>query len=105
MAENNHRPLLIFPTPATVDRTIPPHGFRESTLNKPTLQQQINRLSPKFAQLQSAFINIQQTADNTDPEYVLVIEITDNIENFVNAVNKIDGLEWLGEIEIDDIAP
>ena len=99
MTENNYRPLLIYPTPATVDRTRrgrPP----ESTLNKPTLQQQINRLSPKFAQLQSAFINIQQTADNTDPEYVLVIEITDNIENFVNAVNKIDGLEWLGEIEI-----
>ena len=104
MTENNYRPLLIYPTSATVDRTRrgrPP----ESTLNKPTLQQQINRLSPKFAQLQSAFINIQQTADNTDPEYVLVIEITDNIENFVNAVNKIDGLEWLGEIEIDDIAP
>ncbi|MBP5789889.1 MAG: S8 family peptidase [Neisseriaceae bacterium] len=104
MTENNHRPLLFFPTkiPATRNR---PQGFGRDTLNKPTPQQQINRLSPKFAQLQSAFINIQQSADYTDPEYVLVIELIKPIEDFVNAVNRIDGLEWLCEIDIDDIVP
>ncbi|MBR9985066.1 MAG: S8 family peptidase [Desulfosarcina sp.] len=34
-----------------------------------------------------------------------MIETIGSIENFINAVKKVDGLEWLGEFEVDDIDP
>ena len=33
------------------------------------------------------------------------METVGSIENFANAVKRIDGLEWMGEIELDEIAP
>ena len=46
--------------------------------------------------------------DNTlgiQPEQVLVIETIGSIADFVDAVGEIEGLEWLGEFELEDIAP
>ena len=39
------------------------------------------------------------------PEQVLVIETVGSIEGFVRAVEKIEGLEWLAEYELDDLPP
>ena len=39
------------------------------------------------------------------PEQVLVLETVGSIDSFVNAMRRIDGLEWLGEFEQADIAP
>jgi hypothetical protein len=58
-----------------------------------------------FRQLQSAFIEIQQTTAGVDPEQVLVIETIGGIENFANAVKRIEGFEWMAELEVDEIAP
>ena len=38
-------------------------------------------------------------------EHVLVLETVGSIQNFIRAVRKIRGLEWLGEYELDGIAP
>ena len=32
------------------------------------------------------------------PEQVLVLETVGSIENFINAVRRIEGLEWLGRV-------
>ncbi|MEN6356536.1 MAG: S8 family peptidase [Armatimonadota bacterium] len=62
-----------------------------------------------FNKLQTAFdtrrVEMQQTTAGIDPEQVLVIETIGSVENFARAVKCIDGLEWLGELEIDEIAP
>ena len=50
-------------------------------------------------------MELQQTAAGADPEQVLVIETVGNIEHFANAVKRIDGLEWMGEVETDEIVP
>ncbi|MDA1054768.1 MAG: S8 family peptidase [Planctomycetota bacterium] len=50
-------------------------------------------------------VEIQQTAVGIDPEQVIVIETIGSIENFAGAVSRVEGLEWLGELEIDEIAP
>jgi hypothetical protein len=75
----------------------------------PSVSRQGERLSPVFQQLQTSFnvrcVELQQTPSGIDPEQVLVIETIGNIENFANAVKKISGLEWMGEIEADEIAP
>jgi hypothetical protein len=58
-----------------------------------------------FNQLQSAFVEIQPTAAGVDPEQVLVIETIGGVENFTNAVKRIEGFEWMGELEEDEISP
>jgi hypothetical protein len=62
-----------------------------------------------FNQLQAAFearrAEIQQNAAGTDHDQVLVIETIGSIDNFANAVKRIEGLEWMGELESDEIAP
>lgn len=102
-----NRPLLLFPTPESADRGKLPPGFGRT--HKPSHGRQGVRLSPIFAQLQAAFdarqVELQQTAAGVEPEQVLVIETIGNIEDFANAVRRIEGLEWMGEIEVEEIAP
>lgn len=101
------RPLLLFPTPEIANRS-KRRGF-PARIHRPSHARQGQRLSPIFTQLQTEFnarrIEFQQTAAGADPKQVLVIEIIGSIENFANAVKRIDGLEWLGEVETDEIAP
>ncbi len=101
------RPLLLFPTPETADRT-KGRGF-PGRVHRPTHNRQGQRLSPIFTQLQAAFnarrVELLQTTEGVDPEQVLVIETIGNVENFANAVKRIKGLEWMGEIETEEIAP
>lgn len=102
------RPLLLFPTPEPADRK-KEKSFPGGKIHKPDHQRQGQRLHPIFNQLQAAFesrsLEIQQTAAGIEPEQTLVIETVDGIDNFVNAVKKIEGLEWLAEFENDDIDP
>ena len=102
------RPLLIFPMPAIASRT-KRSGGRNSGVATSSPQQQWERLVPMFSELQDALdarrIEMQQSAAGTDPEQVLVMETVGSVEDFVNAVRRIDGLEWMGEVEIDEIAP
>ena len=100
-------PLLLFPTPETASRST--LGGGGGSVRRPTPQQQWDRLSPVFSQLQAAFevrrVEIQQNASGITPEQVLVFETIGSIDKFANAVKRIDGLEWMGEIEIDEITP
>ena len=101
------RPLLLFPAPETADRTKGPSFPRK--LHWPSHDRQGARLSPVFARLQAAFdahrVELQQTTPGIDPEQVLVIETVDGVEDFANAVRRIKGLEWMGEIATDEITP
>ena len=104
MAEH---PLLIFPGPSLAERAKRSGGGSKFRL--PEAQRQAARLSPHFQRLQQAMnrqrIAIQGNSYGLQPEQALVVETIGPIQNFVNAVKKVDGLEWLGEVELDDIAP
>jgi len=101
------RPLLLFPTPEPASRSNLSGGT--GRLHRPSHNRQGQRLSPIFTQLQTAFnarsVEIQQSIAGADPEQVLVIETIGNVEDFVNAIKRIEGLEWMGELETDEIAP
>ena len=101
------RPLLLFPTPETASRSSLSGGAGH--VRRPTPQRQWDRLSPIFNQLQATFearrVEVQQTSAGIDPEQVLVIETIGSVDNFANAVKRIEGLEWMGELEIDEITP
>jgi len=101
------RPLLLFPMPeiaACSSRAGYPNDVR-----KPSYNRQRERLSPIFQALQTAFdqrrVEIQPSATGVDPEQVLVIETIGTVDRFANAVTHIEGFEWMGEIETDEIAP
>jgi hypothetical protein len=94
-------PLLLFPTPVIASRANMPSGFQN--IGKPSVDRQWDRLSPQFQQLQNAFaekrVRLQQIAAGIEPEQVLVIETIGSVQDFANAVTKIQGFEWMGEIE------
>lgn len=102
------RPLLLFPKPQQADRT-KNQSHQHGRIHKPDITRQGQRLSPMFKELQTAFeirrVEIQQNATGIDPEQALVIETIGSVEDFANAVKRIQGFEWMGELEIDNIAP
>lgn len=101
------RPLLVFPEPEDASRSN--LGGGAGGFHRPEHGRQGRRLTPRFRQLQQAFdarrVEVQQTVAGVDPEQVLVIETIGGIENFANAVRRIDGLEWMGETELEEISP
>jgi len=101
------RPLFLFPTPETASRST--LGGGGGRFHFPTHHRQGERLEPKFDQLQEAVrsrnIEIQQAVTGIDPEQVLVLETIGSVKDFANAVKKIPGFEWMGEFEVDEIAP
>ncbi|MCZ8099448.1 MAG: S8 family peptidase [Burkholderiales bacterium] len=58
-------------------------------------------MAPQVAALQADFqrysASIQETVDGLEPETVLVIEIAGRVEDFKQAVDGTEGLEWLAE--------
>lgn len=95
-------PLLFLPAPKKTHRSPGPRGA--SKYHYPTHAEQINRLTPQFDKIVST-INTLQTSPGTDPELVLVIETIGSVTEFIKAVSAIEGLEWLGELEEEDIEP
>nr|VFK66977.1 MAG: hypothetical protein BECKUNK1418G_GA0071005_11208 [Candidatus Kentron sp. UNK]VFK72475.1 MAG: hypothetical protein BECKUNK1418H_GA0071006_11178 [Candidatus Kentron sp. UNK] len=103
----DHLPLLVFPQA----RTIPPKGkgFPQSKLHFPGHAKQVERLTPQLTDLEQEFsrykADVSGSATGLEPEMVLVIEIAGSVDDFQGAVEKTNGLEWLGEWEIQDIEP
>ena len=106
MAETDY-PLLVFPEPVSAERAKRNSGGGK--FRNPEPSQQAQRLAPQFQRLQEAMENqrlaLQNSAFGLLPEKVLVLETVGPIQTFIRAVDKIPGLEWLGEYELDDIAP
>ena len=95
------RSLLALGTPEVGERS------RQSPrnmprLSKPTASRQGERLSPQFQSLVEAF-NAERAElsdgqiDEVDPELVLVFDLAGSVEDFRNAVQRVDGLEFLSE--------
>lgn len=104
----NNYPLLFFPEPTPLQRSAG-NQFPPKSIHYPSNDRQAERLSPLFETLRRSFENqradIQNTPVGIDPEQVLVFETIGNVESFITAVRNTEGLEWMGEIELDDIHP
>lgn len=100
------KPILIFPRPNTVGRRIlssrPPRS-----MHYPPVERQRERLEPAFDQLERVFearrVELQGNPTGAQPEQVLVLETIGSVEDFIRAVRRIPGLEWLGEWDKYDI--
>lgn len=100
-------PLLVFPNPADAPKQKLTGGGGK--FQKPTPADQARRVSPQLQRLQESLerktMSLQGNIHGLQPEQVLVIETVGPIQDFVKAVKKIDGLEWLGELELEGIKP
>lgn len=103
---SEHRPLLVFPSFKSVKRDPGPRGG--STPSHPNRSKQSARLGPKFDALKKAFeaerIIAQEDPQGIEPDFALVIETRGRVEDFYTAAANI-GMDWLGEIDLDDLAP
>lgn len=103
------KPLLIFPKPTRITEQDKGSGFPPKKLNTPSRGQQWDRLNPKFNLLQKAIddkkLQLQEGIDGAEAELVLVVEIRGLVDQFFTAVKNTEGLEWLGDYEMDDADP
>jgi hypothetical protein len=100
------RPLLILPAPAKPFPRLKKKSFFGSA-HLPSRDRQKERLTPLFTSLQHAFdarfARIRTEAAGLSPEDVVVLETVGPVPDFIVAVRGIPGLEWLGEVEEEDI--
>lgn len=100
---NSDYPILLFPTPVPASRSKLSGGGGKPHV--PSASANAVRLSPKFTALKNTLdgrrMRLQQEAEGANPEDVLVLETAGRIEDFVNAVKRIEGLEWLLEEDFD----
>lgn len=96
------RPLIIFPHASKAKKETR-NPFPPSRPITPSVQRQFERLNPKFVRLEQAFEEhraiLQTNLAGALPEQAVVFETVDTIDNFINAVKKIEGLDWLAEWE------
>ena len=102
------RPLLILPNPGEpVARR--KRGGGGGKFHRPSLERQAERLAPRFALLQEAMearrARLQADAHDLVPEDVVVLESVGTVEAFVGAVERVAGMEWLAEVEQEEIPP
>lgn len=97
-------PLLLFPK-ATVDQPAR-RGGGGATLVKPSAAQQKKRHDEKFQQIVNSFQDVKSSVEGMDPEQVIVLEtVGADVEGLAKAAAQVPGLEWLTEIELDDVPP
>jgi len=104
----DHLPLLVFPRARTIT---PPkgNGFPPSKPHFPGHARQVERLSWQLDELQQNFSRYKASVSGVvaglEPETVLVIETAGSVDDFRQAVEDTNGLEWLGEWDVADIEP
>ena len=102
------RPLLVLPQPGQPVERVKRQGFPPN-ISRPTRERQGERLAPRFEALQQAIdahrARFQMDAQGLVPEDVVVLETVGAVERFVQAVERIPGMEWLAEVEDVDMPP
>jgi hypothetical protein len=102
------RPLLQLPAPNPVDLPSGPRGGE--SIRFPSRGRQADRFGPLFNRLRSvldranATVELRADPTNLAPERVIVFEIAGTVTDFLKAVGRVRGLEFMAEYEGDFVA-
>ena len=100
-------PALPFAAPLRRDRAT--RQTPRPRLEGPGAQAQAGRLGPAFQRLSDAFeagrLAAESDPSGLEPERILVMEIAGELSDFVNAVGRVQGLEFLAEELEDKVEP
>jgi Subtilase family len=103
------RPLLAFPPPLTgsIPTVTSPSPFRP--VQGPSAGRQGVRLTPQFQTLRAALeaerAQLTEQTGSPEPELVAVFDLAGTVEAFMRAAAKVDGLEFLSELQEDKVDP
>lgn len=100
------RPLLILPTPEPI---APPRGGGGGgQIRKPGRDAQVGRFQPVFQRLRQALdggaagaMELRDDPSSLAPDRVIVFEIAGTVDDFVKAVARVPGLEFMAEYETE----
>ena len=101
------RPLLRLPNPNNAE--VPGGNPFPSNVRKPAKGRQRDRFAPVFDRLQAVLarpgdpIELRDDPTALAPERVIVFEIGGTVQNFLKALAKVDGLEFMAELETEFI--
>jgi hypothetical protein len=101
-------PLLRLPNPDPIG--LPPGPRMISRFRFPSKRRQAERFGPVFERLQSFIARAETLTELRDdpsslaPERVIVFEIAGTVTNFLNALRKVNGLEFMAEYDTEAIA-
>ncbi len=103
------RPLLALGAPEVGERFRQPQRDMPR-LSRPSVGRQSARLTPQFQALVDAFdaeraVLSEGHVDEVDPELVLVFDLAGSVQDFRNAIQHIEGLEFLSELLDEETAP
>ena len=105
----DNKSLLHFSAPEVTRRRRQRGRSGLSKLQFPSAQRQSDRLGPVFKRLVDTLdarnIWLRNNVAGVLPDQILVLETVGTVNDFLKAVKKIDGLEWLADIELFDIPP
>ena len=77
--------------------------------HRPSPERQAERLSPQFERLQQTLeerrARLQMETRDLVPEEVVVLETVGTVDEFIRAVEAVPGMEWLAEVEAEEIPP
>lgn len=101
------KPLLILPTP---ERINPPRGRGGGgQLRLPDKRYQVSRFGPIFNRLREVLggnttgaMELRDDPSSLAPDRVIVFEIAGTVSEFVRAVSKVPGLEFMAEYETEE---
>lgn len=94
------QPILIFPAATVAARAALSPAFSPRP-RRPSQAQQAQRLSARFQALAQQFGAVQAATDGVDPEQVIVLETIGSLGDFQNVVRRIQGMEWLGDFDVE----
>ncbi len=92
------RPLLILPEAAAA--TPPRRRGGGPDITFPSPGRQGERLGRKFERIREGFTQLAAAVEGLEPEFVVVFEASDSIENVAKAASNVLGLEWLAEWDL-----
>ncbi len=88
------------------DGKTPEPRWRRGSYAKRSAREQRERLDARFREIAESFHKVQSSVQGLEPEQVLVLEtIGDTVEGLAKACEQIPGLEWLAELDVDDVDP
>lgn len=103
------RPLLAFPPPTAgpIPPATSPPPFRP--VQGPSAGRQGTRLTPQFqtlrASLEAERAQLTEQTGSPEPELVAVFDLAGSVEAFMRAAARVDGLEFLSELQEDKVDP
>ncbi|HEY4219145.1 MAG TPA: S8 family peptidase [Gemmatimonadaceae bacterium] len=93
------RPLLLFPAPTEATRSREFGGGR--VVIPPSPERQRERLERKFVDIARGIRDVAPGIDGFEPERVVVFEAAGDLTDVAKAADRIPGLEWLREVDLE----